>query len=335
MSGKNDKPSDKEGVAASGTVGTRRKTGTHEEDQRQSKLTDKWKKEVRFEDLEKERLEELRELQELKISIAEELKKVRKEKVELGKFKVEIENRMTELSEAMTKFESRLERLEEIEKEREGERSVRWGGADTVSEAGTQPGDGAGGSQWSLVSRRSGYSVNSRVSITERELKIMKRVAYEKDRSERENNVVLRGWRSKGGDLVEEVKRFFAEKINFRGEVEAAWNSGGVTIARLGREEKIEVMKRKSKLAGTNIFIENDLSYDDRKKQEEIGLWIRERRELGWKLKIGQGRFMFEGKWFRWEGRDRADSVCKRFQTLNAENGASSKVQDTTKEVLG
>lgn len=59
------------------------------------------------------------------------------------------------------------------------------------------------------------------------------------------------------------------------------WNSGGVIIAKLGREEKIEVMKRKNKLAGTRIFIENDLSYEERKKQEEIHKWVKEKKERG------------------------------------------------------
>ena len=44
-----------------------------------------------------------------------------------------------------------------------------------------------------------------------------------------------------------------------------------VIIAKLENEkEKRRVMMNKSKLKGTKIYIENDLSFEERRKQEEI-----------------------------------------------------------------
>lgn len=62
-----------------------------------------------------------------------------------------------------------------------------------------------------------------------------------------------------------------ADRIGVQVRVEAAWKGGDVVVAKLGSvEEKRQVMINKSKLSGSRMFIENDLSYEDRKRQEEI-----------------------------------------------------------------
>lgn len=38
-------------------------------------------------------------------------------------------------------------------------------------------------------------------------------------------------------------------------------------------------MKKKCKFKGEKIFIENDLTWEDRKRQERIGKWVREQKK--------------------------------------------------------
>lgn len=253
------------------------------EEKKQAKLTDsRLRKRVTFTEEEAAKAAWEKEKEDLKASIADEVKKIRQEKAEIGKLKIDLECKIAELSETVAGLNLRLEKVEEREREREEARSIRTVASGTSGEACACAGEGVTGSQWSLFS---GQSKGSRFSVSEREIKIMKRVVSERDRRDRENNIVIRGWRFQGEDLKEEVKKFLAEKVDFHGEVETAWVSGGVTIAKLGRVEKIEVMKRKCKLVGTRIFIENDLSYDDRKKQEEINRWVKEKKRKGYENK--------------------------------------------------
>ena len=64
--------------------------------------------------------------------------------------------------------------------------------------------------------------------------------------------------------------------------------SGNLIVARVNKvEDKILIMKNKSKLAGTKYYIEYDLSYEDRKIQEEIHRWIKDTREKGITVKAG------------------------------------------------
>lgn len=61
------------------------------------------------------------------------------------------------------------------------------------------------------------------------------------------------------------------KKLEIEGKIENCRLSGRVIIARLGnKKEKIEVMKKKNRLKGENIFIENDLTWEERKIQEKI-----------------------------------------------------------------
>jgi len=67
--------------------------------------------------------------------------------------------------------------------------------------------------------------------------------------------------------------------------------SGRVIIVKLGNEEKKrEIMQRKNKLSGGNIFIENDLTWEERKIHGEIIVWAKQQRAEGKRIKIGFGK---------------------------------------------
>jgi len=53
-------------------------------------------------------------------------------------------------------------------------------------------------------------------------------------------------------------------------------------------EMKREIMRNKYK--GDRIFIENDVSWEERRIQERIVRWARDQKEKGVKIKIGRVR---------------------------------------------
>lgn len=254
-----------------------------------------------------------KEIQELKGNVMEELKKIRKEKIELGKFKTELENKMEELSEKVNRLPKRLEDYENREKVRDSVQqaflSARTEEED--SEAGTR--EGATASCWSLVSSRSGQSgisarsAASRYSLSERDVRLMKKFVVERDRRERENNIVIRGMTFYQENVKERIVGFLKEKLDIKGDIETAWISGKVKVARVNRELKTEIMRKKNRLAGSRIFIENDFNFEDRKRQEELYAWVKEKRELGLKMRAGQGKILFRGKWFRWDEKEKIE----------------------------
>jgi len=61
------------------------------------------------------------------------------------------------------------------------------------------------------------------------------------------------------------------DKLNIKARIVGCRESGAVVIVRLENEkEKKEVMKNKYKLKGESIFIENDLSWEERNVQVKI-----------------------------------------------------------------
>lgn len=49
-------------------------------------------------------------------------------------------------------------------------------------------------------------------------------------------------------------------------------------------------MLNKNKLKGENIYIENDLTWDERKRPEKMNKWAREEKGKGREVKIGFAR---------------------------------------------
>ena len=76
-------------------------------------------------------------------------------------------------------------------------------------------------------------------------------------------------------------------------------NKGKVREIRILKLVATLVMINKSKLRGTKIYIENDLSFEERRKQKEIKKWAFEIKTKGWNVKIGTGRVCVEEQWIK------------------------------------
>lgn len=106
--------------------------------------------------------------------------------------------------------------------------------------------------------------------FTERKMKIIRKLVNERDKRDREDNIVIEGWRIGEENIKQNVEKLLKEKIGYQGIIETAQKRGAVVVAKVDTEYKIGIMKNKGMLAGTKIYVENDLSWKERKKQELI-----------------------------------------------------------------
>jgi len=130
----------------------------------------------------------------------------------------------------------------------------------------------------------------------------------EREREERKGNIILRrvtmseviaGERKKRQEWLKEL---INNKLGVVCEVGEVRKSGPVIVAKIiGEEGKKEIMKNKYKLKGENLFIENDLSFEDRKVQEKLSRWARGKRSEGIEIKVGRGRVKIRNRWITWE----------------------------------
>lgn len=56
------------------------------------------------------------------------------------------------------------------------------------------------------------------------------------------------------------IQDFINSKLGLEIEIDSAWGKNKVIVAKIKREGKSEIMNNKNKLAGSQVFIENDLS---------------------------------------------------------------------------
>lgn len=92
------------------------------------------------------------------------------------------------------------------------------------------------------------------------------------------------------------------DRIKVRCNIIEARISGKVIVVKLAtQQEKIEIMKNKNRLIGGTIYIENDLTKEERYKQKEIWDWVKERKLRGEDVKIGLKRMRIRGIWRSWE----------------------------------
>lgn len=142
--------------------------------------------------------------------------------------------------------------------------------------------------------------------LSVREVGRVRRLMNDQEKEKRRNNKVIKGLviEKEMGKVVtkEMVGRWIKEKIGVEVKVTDCRSSGNCLIATLDREEmKSEVMRNKSKLRGEKFFIENDLTWDERKVQERIYRWAKQEREKGIFIKVGFARVQIRGVWRKWE----------------------------------
>jgi len=143
----------------------------------------------------------------------------------------------------------------------------------------------------------------------------------------KKENVVLKGVKmpenleKEKDKRVEWVKELIKKKLEVDCRINEVRKSGPVIIVKMeNEEEKREIMKRKNKLKGDSLFIENDLSFEERKVQEKLNRWAKEKRSKGMEIKIGRGRARYRGKWTTWEEIEKEERTRENKEIIEVRN---------------
>ncbi|XP_043586624.1 histone-lysine N-methyltransferase, H3 lysine-79 specific-like [Bombus pyrosoma] len=150
----------------------------------------------------------------------------------------------------------------------------------------------------------------------------IRRLEEEREREEREkrrNNIVIKGVEWKEGDKEEAVKEFIRDKMGIETEVEKAHairvgDRKTIMVASMkSREEKIKIMKGKSKLA-KGVYIDEDLTKKEREIQQQIRREARVRREKGGNVnvRIGYRKLKVGDRWYKWNEKEERLSEERR-----------------------
>lgn len=130
--------------------------------------------------------------------------------------------------------------------------------------------------------------------------------AQKEERCKRRNNIVITGLTTTRGKEKEAIEDLITAKLKVQAKITNAYQIGKeqqshVIIAEVESwERKQEIMANKMKLRNTRIYINNDLTTEERRIQKEIRSIAREEKAKGNKVKTGYQKIILNDKEYRW-----------------------------------
>lgn len=124
----------------------------------------------------------------------------------------------------------------------------------------------------------------------------------------------------------------FLEKVTgIKAKVTKCGWSKNVIVAMIENSGiKKDIMKRKGKLGDRKIYIENDLTWEERKRQERIYAWVKGEKEKERFIKIGYARVNVKGRWVSWR------EVEKKLEEKEArKNEEGERARDRIENIEG
>lgn len=143
-------------------------------------------------------------------------------------------------------------------------------------------------------------------------------------KGDRRKNIIIEGLDTRAWNHAADVQKFLKEKMGIETIVTEAFplktsrKNAKIVLAKLIREEdKRKIMQRKKeKLEGSNIFINDDLTKEERGIQKSLREKAKSQRAAGHVVKLGHGKICIDGIWFNPEGERLSD---RNGEQVNAE----------------
>lgn len=133
----------------------------------------------------------------------------------------------------------------------------------------------------------------------------LERKSEMEEKIKKKNNIVVKGLQC-NQEPEEEIKKLFEEQLKVKADTNKViiLNKGKrneVLIVEMENwEKKQEIMAAKSKLKQTKIYIDNDLTWEERKIQREIRSIAKEEKGKGKSVKIGYQKLIINGEVYGW-----------------------------------
>lgn len=159
-----------------------------------------------------------------------------------------------------------------------------------------------------------------------------------KEKEERRRNLVLRGIRI-GERGIREITEEVLKKIGVEAKIEdikkidiGKKDKDSLVVIKVGsEEEKSRIMQNKWKLKGSEIWLNDDLTWEERRVRWKVTQVARKEQGEGRKVRIGQGRIWIEGEWWMWD-EERGEFRDTRGQGRNVRMEGERSGRETREE---
>lgn len=140
---------------------------------------------------------------------------------------------------------------------------------------------------------------------TKKELMEIKRRLQKKEKRDRRNNIVIKGLENKEKSIEKMAREFLEKEFGIKegvGKIDTVGKGKRelAVVELKDWETKQKIMREKSKLGERKIYIDHDLTKEEREVQRILIERAREERIKGKKVKIGYRKLVIDGTQFIW-----------------------------------
>lgn len=156
------------------------------------------------------------------------------------------------------------------------------------------------------------------------------------EKEARKNNLIITGLAAERENVKKVAEKFFADKFDLHGIIlEAsvltfAKDKYKIKVKLVGSESKHEILKKKRLLKGSDIFIDQDLTVNERQIAKNLRDLRRKRISEGCSVKMGYKKLIIDGATYHWSERDK--NVKKPNRTATSDGNLSVSAVPTTVE---
>lgn len=128
------------------------------------------------------------------------------------------------------------------------------------------------------------------------------------EKRQRKNNIIVKGVKTSDSNVREDLEKFFEKELQVKIRLIRAFKIKSTKLETVvaeveSWEKKQEIMNRKVRLGEKKIYIDNDLTIEERRVQEEIRKVAKTEREAGKRVKVGYKKIIINGKKYEWNGK--------------------------------
>lgn len=142
----------------------------------------------------------------------------------------------------------------------------------------------------------------ARKARTNRKNSINRRKFRKTRKREKRNNIIIKNAQIKGENSSKAVEDYIREKLSVEVKINEAFElTKGILLAKVQSwKEKKMIMENTQKLRNTNVYIEHDMTVEERKIQKELRQLAKEQREKGSEAKVGYQKIIIDKKVHTW-----------------------------------
>lgn len=149
--------------------------------------------------------------------------------------------------------------------------------------------------------------IDENVKLKKNQAELEKRID-QMERREKRNNLIITGLQLKPNEtVINSVEGLFGEMVDRKLVIKEAFTIGNkkVLVKMDNFEDKLSLMKNKMKLKNRSgdqkIYLDDDMTTNERKIQFKARQWANDAKKEGKKVKVGYKKIQINDKWHLWD----------------------------------